>query len=1479
VVLGFEIIADKTHNQLQRVDLGAFVTDGGSSYDVKMADVDGDGDLDVLVANVENNAMYINDGGGSLAKVTVGAFVTDGENSRGLEVVDIDDDGDADVFVANWADQLGDGTTNAMYMNDGGGVLQRVTESAFVQSGERSYAVKAADIDGDGDLDVFVANAGRNICNGMYLNDGEGELSQVMEGVFVTDVRYSKDLEVVDIDGDDDLDVLVVSDAGSEAIQSGYADPGYSARPTDYELTRNAMYINVGDGDLRSSYDSYGSTYYYGGDFISDGGLSTSLEVADIDGDGDLDVFVTNFGGASKPCTINPTLCQQVLFNVMYTNEGGTGLERVTDSILVTDPGVASGLKVVDIDGDGDLDVLVAKNNDENNAMLINKGGGLFEKATEGAFVTDGGMSTCLEVADIDGDGTLDVLVGNDEGQNNDWTAASGQSASDSNFMYTSKGGDVGELRRVTEMDEFLAQGGNAYGLEVADVDSDGDSDILVAKMPTCDCASCSCGNFMYLNEDNSFRREDNRDGDFGETGIRSSHCLKVADIDGDGNIDVLFGNTVYLNENGGGDLQRVPNGRDDFNTDPYYSGYPYYYESGCVEVADFDRDGDLDVLDCRGMYMNNGGGMLQRVTDFYSVKGVDEQSGSLSDWQADCSLPLKAVDVNGDDYLDVLVGAVPIINEGGGSLRMVRDLQYIVGGNGPFGAHGSSHTLEVADMDGDGDLDILAVKNINDETCEDIFEEADYLSSRGCSDWAGLDCYEDGLSNSAPSAILQACPKTCGVCGGCVASGTFTDDKGAQSVGQTPFRVDADTYVFGHTDDVYGDAFKMTSVDSSGSSIEDRHSYDVPEIGQLTAELWEAAIRGGFYGGVHSISNIQLGERKASRNYDSASQTAQSTSSMCITSQVEASAGCVVSGTFTVVNGGYGARFPAVDQTPFRVDDNTYVFGYAKIAQTYQADTGTYEPDVSNINSKFWMSSVGSMGSTGVQVLETRSLAAQDISEFGDLTAELWEAADLEGHGSGVGRVMNIQLGDFVDGQCLTRQVEDGTDGEELTEGGIIMYMNEGGGEYRKVTDVNILSGGLSGGILKVADIDGDGDGDILVAKRGKNSMYVNEGGNVFRTVTEGAFVTDVGHATAMQVADIVGDGDLDVLVAFKGESNAIYTWDACPAGSVRLSGAARAASWCFDCPTYATNARLGDDRCDLCPAGRIGVGGRLGLVGEDMCIPCDAGRFRDAQGKACDLCPEGTYSGGGGAPCTDCPPPLSVQTQAINGQDYPRSACGAQFNCGAGSGCPPSDAVCVAELCVPCAPGWASDGTKPCERCMEGSSVTRPDKSACEPCGAGMQPNQQHSACEFCLGRTYSVFGECMDCSSTDVINPHYCHDEDASAEFNSANCDGTMINPTDPELISCDPDAQTLHGCAFAMGHTSCSPCVAGYGPNSEHDGCEACGPYFEFGYGWMPTYSANGVCEMCDPGGGVKIVPLASCATPDGTHNGELTQTKG
>jgi len=137
-----------------------YVNHVGYSYGVSWADFDGDGFQDLFVANFDvQNVLYRNDGTGRLVPVSQDPTVTDtGGASKGHAWGDYDLDGDLDLFVANgtYAPDM----RNFLYLNDGGGGFTRTSDGELTIHADTSAGAAWADIDLDGDLDLFVANWG-----------------------------------------------------------------------------------------------------------------------------------------------------------------------------------------------------------------------------------------------------------------------------------------------------------------------------------------------------------------------------------------------------------------------------------------------------------------------------------------------------------------------------------------------------------------------------------------------------------------------------------------------------------------------------------------------------------------------------------------------------------------------------------------------------------------------------------------------------------------------------------------------------------------------------------------------------------------------------------------------------------------------------------------------------------------------------------------------------------------------------------------------------------------------------------------------------------------------------------------------------------------------------------------------------------------------------------------------------------------------
>ncbi|MCZ2721330.1 DUF4347 domain-containing protein [Marinomonas sp. 15G1-11] len=326
-----------------------------SSRDVTLADVDGDGDLDMIEANSfsQPNRIWLNDG--------IGNFTDSGQTlgndvSYGLAVGDLDGDGDQDIVASS------DGGANHIYINDGHG---NFTESSQMLASSDSQNVFLGDLDGDGDLDMIDLTSGPNR---VFINNGAGlftDSTQVLGGSGV-----SSDAAIGDVDGDGDQDIVIANSQGNENrlwLNDGhgvFSDSGQLLGSNDSR--RLVMADFDGDNDLDLVFvnrNATGEQIYFNngqGIFTDSGqtltnGEESAISAGDIDGDGDLDLFISN--SLEQPDTL-------------WLNNG-KGM--FTDSGLSIGLSSGNGNAIGDIDNDGDLDVVIA-NNLQQNWVWMNNG-------------------------------------------------------------------------------------------------------------------------------------------------------------------------------------------------------------------------------------------------------------------------------------------------------------------------------------------------------------------------------------------------------------------------------------------------------------------------------------------------------------------------------------------------------------------------------------------------------------------------------------------------------------------------------------------------------------------------------------------------------------------------------------------------------------------------------------------------------------------------------------------------------------------------------------------------------------------------------------------------------------------------------------------------------------------------------------------------------------------------------------------------
>ncbi len=408
------------------VESGELMTDTKASRDVVIEDFDNDTNLDILFANKnQTNDIFWGDGAGGFTKGVSGisgTLLSEVRDSRGLAVADVDDDGDLDIFVANSS-----GQENALFINQTAApdnnprVFIADPDDTFDGELEISRQGVFFDADNDCDLDLLVTNfSGQN--NALYINqldpgcggggDGGGggplfvRADAVLAGDIVDDGGNSYGIAAGDIDSDGDIDVYISNHSG---IVWTAGDPGPQPVVPGFLYRNNTISTPPPPGGITPLF-----TRENVAPFTTDMGNSMCAEFADFDDDGDLDLFVGQTHGRA---------------DWLYRNQGGDGpgtegeFVRVIVGRLGVDRGESAGCLWVDIDDDGDLDMLLANRN-ANGTTISDKRNILYLQVSETqiprqAFGPLAGDITILDdsyavaVGDLNKDGQLDVVFAN----------------------------------------------------------------------------------------------------------------------------------------------------------------------------------------------------------------------------------------------------------------------------------------------------------------------------------------------------------------------------------------------------------------------------------------------------------------------------------------------------------------------------------------------------------------------------------------------------------------------------------------------------------------------------------------------------------------------------------------------------------------------------------------------------------------------------------------------------------------------------------------------------------------------------------------------------------------------------------------------------------------------------------------------------------------------------------------------------------
>lgn len=523
-----------------------------------------------------------------------------------VRAADLDGDNDLDIITL--------GTSFNWYENIGGvGNFGAKKPIASTLNGLTGFSLCVADLDNDGDLDL-ISSAGNKFSTHKN-TDGLGNF-QVIQNFTLGINSNPISVAPADMDGDGDLDVVAFYSLSNDRFLVWYPNNGTG--------TLGAAQIISSDNALIAS---------------------TLIYPTDLDGDNDIDIIIGNLSYSK----------------ILWIKNNGNGTFGAPVTISMLADGITT-IAVSDMDQDGDLDIISASKYD-NQVVWYKNLDGLGNFSDENIITSNAVATEAVFIADVNGDGSTDVI-----------------------YSATNEIGWISNTNGLGNFDSPQIITNKAFGVRdliMGDIDGDGKKDLISASEQDDKVA-------WYKHDGN---------GNFGRQEIiaRSMEFptnVYAGDFDGDNDIDLLAnsqhdGKLTWLeNVNGLGFY-----GRQHIITENVQVGnlIPIAYP------VDIDGDGDLDVASIKN------GGLIW-------YENVDGLGNFTTEHLIDSAMPatiIRSQDIDGDGDKDIVCALY-------GSNKIV---WYANLGNGTFGpvqvitegSNGGMTSLEIADMDNDGDMDLIA--------------------------------------------------------------------------------------------------------------------------------------------------------------------------------------------------------------------------------------------------------------------------------------------------------------------------------------------------------------------------------------------------------------------------------------------------------------------------------------------------------------------------------------------------------------------------------------------------------------------------------------------------------------------------------------------------------------------------------------------------------------------------------------------------
>ena len=629
-------------------------------------------------------------------------------NSMGGVALDANGDGKLDVYVTNFGSEnellISEGYTHygdsgavdpslSFVLADGGDATSSGT------SGDDSSGAVSMDCNGDGAPDLFVLN--RNGPNRIYVNDGSGSFTTRQGPISADNGRMSQDAVAFDCRGDGTLCLYVANGPGTTPNELWV-----SSGDCDFEE------LDAGDATATKETSDYNWMYAQLDSGLNPDGVccsSTSVIAEDLNGDGVLDLYVTNHG---RPNDLFFNFGQDGPNQLNFVAADAVAGGKINDAVRIgiyTHEAVA-----VDIDNDGDLDIYMA-NEVEKNQLLVNDGTGVFTKIDQISALVQGSSEDSLSTSVVAIKSVkhvgpyshhyYDLFVG--QYGINLHIVAEPLQRKDIIAKYEEEGADPADFSTLMSSNFKEDSGGDLTSGSLAssfalalDYNGDGINDVLVLNSVE--------HNRLFVNNGAGIFSE-SEVGSFLFQGSNETKPVHAVVVDmGDGNQGVFI-----VNEEGPNQLTksvRYENGSLGWEPVPQEDVSMRDDRSSQAVAFDADGDGNEDIFvvnyeQSNEMLRNNGDGTFSSVDagDFTSNDDANE------------SLAVTAGDFNGDGHIDLFVSNEQedntyevkpqlFLNDGAGSFQSANDdwsrfQKFWL----PYGFVTFAH-----DVDGDGLTDII---------------------------------------------------------------------------------------------------------------------------------------------------------------------------------------------------------------------------------------------------------------------------------------------------------------------------------------------------------------------------------------------------------------------------------------------------------------------------------------------------------------------------------------------------------------------------------------------------------------------------------------------------------------------------------------------------------------------------------------------------------------------------------------------------